>query len=79
MIKYAIILHFDQKLQNTENIYLATIFKVKHHMSLYISIFFAEGCKHTISGAHRTPKIGVFFFFQIYVIQHFVALLQYLT
>ena len=40
MVQYAIIQHFDQKLQKTENFYLATIYKVKHHMSSFISIFF---------------------------------------
>ena len=39
MAQYAIIQHLDQKLQKTENFYLATIFKVKHRMSSYISIF----------------------------------------
>ena len=43
MVQYAIFLHFDQKLQKTENFYLSTIFNVKHLMNLYISIFFAEG------------------------------------
>ena len=43
MVRYAIIQHFDQKLQKTENFYLATIFNVKHFDSSYISIFFAEG------------------------------------
>ena len=30
MVQYAIIQHFDQKFQKTENFYLATIFKLKH-------------------------------------------------
>ena len=42
MVQYAIIQHFDQKLQKTENFYLATIFKVKHRMSSYISTFFRK-------------------------------------
>ena len=42
MVQYAIIQHFDQKLQKTENFYLATIFKVKHRLSLYISTFFRK-------------------------------------
>ena len=42
MVQYAIIQHFDQKLQKTENFYLATIFKVKHCMSSYISTFFRK-------------------------------------
>ena len=42
MVQYAIIQHFDQKLQKTENFYLATIFKVKHPMSSYISTFFRK-------------------------------------
>ena len=42
MVQYAIIQYFDQKLQKTENFYLATIFKVKHRMSSYISTFFRK-------------------------------------
>ena len=38
MVQY--VQHFDQKLQKTENFYLTIIFKVKHRMSSYISIFF---------------------------------------
>ena len=43
MVQYVIFQHFDQKLQKTENFFLATISNVKHLMSSYISIFFAEG------------------------------------
>ena len=43
MVQYAIIQHFDQKLQKPENFYLDTIFKVKHCMVSYISIFIAGG------------------------------------
>ena len=48
MVQYAIIQHFDRKLRKSENFYLATIFKVKHRMSLFISIFFPQNdwCAH---------------------------------
>ena len=56
MVQYAIIQHFDQKLQKTENFYLATIFKVKHPMSSDISIFF-----------HRRIRVSENSSFSIYV------------
>ena len=71
--------HFDQKLQKTENFYLATIFNVKHLMSSFISIFFAEGlgCQKIQVSAFRC-NLGCapyaqnwVFFFQIYEIEHF--------
>ena len=34
MVQYVKIQHFDQKLQTTQNFYFATIFKVKHQMSV---------------------------------------------
>ena len=40
MVQYATFQHFDQKLQKTENFYLATIFKVRHRRSSHISISF---------------------------------------
>ena len=42
MFQYAIIQHFDQKLQKTENFYLAPILKVKLGMSLYIYLSFLQ-------------------------------------
>ena len=42
MVQYAIIQHFDQKLQKSENFYLDTILKVKHRMISYICIFFRK-------------------------------------
>ena len=41
--RHATIQYFNPKLQKTEHFYLATILKVKHHISFYISIFFEEG------------------------------------
>ena len=37
MVQYAIIQHFHQKSGKNENFNSAPIFKVKHHMSSYIS------------------------------------------
>ena len=49
MFHYAIIHHFDQMVQKTENFYLANIFKVKHYMSSY---------------KHHTPEIWCVFLSQ---------------
>ena len=49
MVQYAIIQHFHQKSGKNENFNSAPIFKVNHHMSLYIS-----------KNAHRTIKVEDF-------------------
>ena len=40
MVQYAIVQHFDQKLQKTENFYFASILKLKHPMSSDKFFFF---------------------------------------
>ena len=48
-VHHAIIQNLDQKLQKTENFYFATIFKVKHRMSSYISNFFRRSIRMPMS------------------------------
>ena len=56
-VHHAIIQNLDQKLQKTENFYLATILDVKDQGVRKFKF------QHlgVIQGAHRTPKIGWFF------------------
>ena len=53
MVQYAIIQHFDQKLQKTQNFYFVTIFKVKHQMNSLISIFFRRRLRVPTSMTQR--------------------------